>query len=98
RLWHPEPGLAGGEGDGNVRRSETGRKAAERAIGGAVRVGADHDAARTDEPLLHHELVADTLLEDVGDAEFFGKVANDLVEAGRCHSVGRKDMVENHDD
>src|SRR3989442_1417843 len=92
RLRDPKPRPAGGEGDGDIRRSKACREAAERAVGGAVRVGADHDAAGPDESLLHHQLVADPLLEDVGDAVLIGEVAHDLVQAGRGHSVRGQDV------
>ena len=62
-----------------------------------MRVGADHDAAWPDETLLHHQLVADAFLEDVGDPEVVGEVANDLMEAGRGYGVRRKDVIEDHD-
>ena len=63
-----------------------------------MRVGSDHDAARPDEPLLHHQLVADAFLEDMGDAELVGKVSDDLVQARRRHGVRRQDVIKNHDD
>ena len=50
-----------------------------------------------DEALLHHQLVADALLEDVGDAVLVGEVADDLVQAGGGDGVGRQDVVEDHD-
>ena len=62
-----------------------------------MRVGTHHDAAGADETFLHHQLVADAFLKDVGDPELVGKVANDLVEAGRCHGVRRQDVIEDHD-
>jgi len=97
RLRNTKPGLAGGEGHGDVGRPEPRREAAERAVRGAVRVSPDHDATRPDESLLHHQLVADALLEDVGHAELVGEIAHDLVEAGRRHRVRRQDVGEDHD-
>src|SRR5207237_9217292 len=98
RLRDAEPGLAGGKGHGDVRRAETRREAAERAIGGAMRIRADHDATRPDEALLHHQLVADPLLENLGDAELVSKVSNDIVQARRRYGVRRQNVIENHSD
>ena len=60
-------------------------------------MGAHHDAAGTDEPFLHHELMADPFLEDVGDAVLGGEIAHQFVQAGRGDCVGGKNVVEDQD-
>src|SRR5207249_10928961 len=93
RLRDAEPGPAGREGDRDICRSETGRKATQRAVGCAVRVGANDDAAGTDEPFLHHQLVADAFLEDLRDTVLAGQIADQFVEARRGDRVGGKNVV-----
>ncbi len=62
RLGHPEPQLAQRERAREIGGSDAGREIVERAVGAAVRVGADHQLARQHQAVLRQHGVADAPL------------------------------------
>ena len=61
-------------------------------------VGADHDATGSGEPAIHHDLVTDSLCEEIRDRVLDAELADDAMEFRGGHGVGRHHVIEVEDD
>ena len=96
---HLEPQLAQGQHVGHLGGADPRSRRADRAVGGRVRVGTEHQLPRLDVAALDHHLVADALVaEVVADLVLLDEAAHDRVGAGVGLGGRREEVVEDHVD
>ena len=75
-----------------------GREASDPSVGGAVRIGADDDAARPREVPVDHHLMTDAFGEEVRDGVLDAELADHAVQLCGRDGVCRHHVVEAEDD
>jgi len=98
RLWHSQPVLTGGQGQGHVTRPNASAKGTHGTIGRRVRIRAKGHLARRDEALLDHDLMADTRpgIEELGDSLLAHPLAHLDLGVGGSHRGRWRHVVDHH--